>query len=106
MDNARMFWVPSISPSSIAFLTSDKFPRWKGSVLVGSLNGQSVQRIAFGQPSQAERRELLLRTLNTRFRDVVQGPDGFIYVATEQGSGGNAADGTILRIEPEPVGSR
>jgi glucose/arabinose dehydrogenase len=105
-DNARMFWVPSISPSSIAFLTSDKFPRWKGSVLVGSLNGQSVQRIAFGQPSQAERRELLLRTLNTRFRDVVQGPDGFIYVATEQGSGGNAADGTILRIEPEPVGSR
>lgn len=99
-ENARMFWVPSISPSSIAFLTSDKFPRWKGSVLVGSLNGQSIQRIAFGQPSQAERREPLLRSLNTRFRDVVQGPDGLIYVATEQSSGGDAADGTVLRVEP------
>jgi glucose/arabinose dehydrogenase len=100
MDNARMFWVPSISPSSIAFYTGDKFPRWKGSVLVGALNGQSVQRIAFGQPNQAERRDLLLRQLNVRFRDVVQGPDGFIYVATELGSGGNDPDGAILRIEP------
>jgi glucose/arabinose dehydrogenase len=100
MDNARMFWVPSISPSSLAFYTGDKFPRWKGSVLVGALNGQSVQRIAFGQPNQAERRDLLLRQLNVRFRDVVQGPDGFIYVATELASGGNNPDGTILRIEP------
>jgi glucose/arabinose dehydrogenase len=100
MDNARMFWVPSISPSSIAFYTGDKFPRWKGSVLVGALNGQSVQRIAFGQPNQAERRDLLLRQLSVRFRDVVQGPDGFIYVATELSSGGNNPDGTILRIEP------
>jgi glucose/arabinose dehydrogenase len=101
MDNPRMFWVPSISPSSLLFYTGDKFPRWKGNLLVGSLNGQSVQRVAFNQPSQAERREPLLRTLNIRFRDVVQGPDGYIYVATELGSGGNAADGTILRIEPE-----
>jgi aldose sugar dehydrogenase len=100
MDNARVFWVPSISPSSLLFYTGDKFPRWKGNLLVGSLNGQSVQRVAFNQPSQAERREPLLRALNLRFRDVVQGPDGFIYVATELGSGGNAADGTILRIEP------
>jgi len=100
MDNPRMFWVPSISPSSLLFYTGDKFPRWKDNMLVGSLNGLSIQRVAFNQPSQAERREPLLRSLNIRFRDVAQGPDGFIYVATERGSGGAAADGTILRIEP------
>jgi glucose/arabinose dehydrogenase len=100
MDNPRMFWVPAISPSSLIFYTGDRFPDWKNNMLVGALNGQSLQRIAFGQPSQAERREPLLRQLNVRIRDVQQGPDGLIYVATELGSGGNTADGTILRIEP------
>lgn len=100
MDNPRMFWVPSISPSSVMFYTGDKFPRWKHNMLVGSLNGLSIQRVAFGQPSQAEQREPLLRSMNLRFRDVVQGPDGYLYVATELASGGTAADGTVLRIEP------
>jgi len=100
MDDPRMFWVPSISPSSLAFYTGDKFQRWQGSMLVGALNGFSVQRVSFGQPSQAERREPLLRSLNIRIRDVVPSPDGFIYVATELRSGGTAADGTVLRLEP------
>jgi len=100
MDDPRMFWVPSISPSSLAFYTGDKFPRWKGSMLVGALNGQSLQRVSFNQPSQAERREPLLRQLGVRVRDVQQSPDGYLYVATEQRSGGTAADGTVLRLEP------
>jgi glucose/arabinose dehydrogenase len=100
MDDPRMFWVPSISPSSLAFYTGDKFPRWKNSMLVGSLNGLALQRVSFGQPSQAERREPLLRQLNVRIRDVQQGPDGLIYVATELRSAGTAADGTVLRLEP------
>jgi glucose/arabinose dehydrogenase len=100
MDNPRMFWVPSISPSSVTFYTGDRFPDWKNNMFVGALNGQSLQRIAFGQPSQAERREPLLRQLGIRIRDVQQGPDGLLYVATELGSGGNNADGTVLRIEP------
>lgn len=100
MDNPRVFWVPSISPSSILFYTGDLFPDWKGSLFVGALNGQQLQRIAFNQPSQAERREPLLTPLGIRVRDVVQGPDGSIYVATELRSGGAAPDGTILRIEP------
>jgi glucose/arabinose dehydrogenase len=100
MDDPRMFWVPSISPSSLAFYTGDEFPRWKNSMLVGSLNGLALQRVAFGQPSQAERREPLLRQLNVRIRDVQQGPDGLIYVATELRSAGTAADGTVLRLEP------
>jgi glucose/arabinose dehydrogenase len=100
MENPRMFWVPSISPSSIAFYTADRFPSWKGSLLVGALNGQALIRVSFNQPSQAERREPLLAQLKVRFRDVQVGPDGLVYVATELGSGGNNPDGTILRIEP------
>ena len=99
MDNPRIHWVPSISPSSIMFYTGDKFPRWKNNLFVGALTTKQLQRIAFGQPSQAERREALLVPLNVRVRDVQQSPDGYIYVATEQATGGGA-DGTILRIEP------
>jgi glucose/arabinose dehydrogenase len=100
MDDPRMFWVPSISPSSLAFYTGDKFPQWKNSMLVGSLTQTNLQRVAFGQPSQAERREPVLRQLGLRIRDVQQGPDGFIYVATERSFGGTRADGTVLRLEP------
>jgi glucose/arabinose dehydrogenase len=100
MDNARMFWVPSISPSSIMFYTGDKFPRWKNNLFVGALTTRQLIRVAFGQPSQAERREGLLIPLNIRVRDVQQSPDGYIYVATEGASGGNASDGMVLKIEP------
>jgi len=100
MDNPRMFWVPSISPSSIIFYTGDKFPNWKNNLFVGALTTQQLIRIAFGQPSQAERREGLLIPLHERIRDVQQGPDGYIYVATERGTRGDVADGTVLRIEP------
>lgn len=100
MDSPRMFWVPSISPSSVMFYTGERFPQWRGNLFVGALNGLSLQRIAFGQPSQAERREPLLRTLNTRIRDVQQSRDGFIFVATERRFGGAEADGMILRLEP------
>jgi len=100
MDNPRIHWVPSISPSSIMFYTGDKFPQWKNSLFVGALTTRQLQRISFNQPSQAERREPLLLPLNIRVRDVQQSPDGYIYVATEQGSRGDTSDGTVLRIEP------
>jgi aldose sugar dehydrogenase len=100
MDNARIFWVPSISPSSIMFYTGDKFPKWKNSLFVGALTTAQLIRMSFGQPSQAEKREGLLVPLHERIRDVQQGPDGYIYVVTEHASGGNAADGFLLRIEP------
>lgn len=100
MDNARMFWVPSISPSSILFYTGTKFPQWKNNLFVGSLTQKQLLRVSFNQPSQAEKREGLLIPLNERIRDVAQSPDGFIYVATEKASGGGVADGTVLRLEP------
>ena len=100
MDNPRIHWVPSISPSSIMFYTGDKFPRWKNNLFVGALTTRQLVRIAFGQPSQAERREGLLIPMDVRPRDVQQSPDGYIYVVTEQSSGGNNLDGMVLRIEP------
>jgi glucose/arabinose dehydrogenase len=100
MDNPRIHWVPSISPSSLMFYTGDKFPNWKNSLFVGALTTRVLLRVSFNQPSQAERREPLLAQLNVRVRDVQQGPDGYIYVATEQAIRGDAADGTVLRIEP------
>jgi glucose/arabinose dehydrogenase len=100
MENPRMFWVPSISPSSITFYTGNRFPSWKGNLFVGALNGKQLQRVAFNQPSQAERREPLLTQLDVRVRDVGQGPDGLLYVATETRTAGEDPDGAILRIEP------
>jgi glucose/arabinose dehydrogenase len=95
-----MHWVPSISPSSIMFYTGDKFPKWKNNLFVGSLTQTELIRVAFKQPSQAEKREPLLVPLQQRIRDVQQGPDGFIYVATERTFRGDAVDGMVLRIEP------
>ena len=100
MDNPRVFWVPAISPSSMIFYTGNKFPDWKNNMFVGALTGRSLIRIAFHQPSQAEHRERLLVPLDVRIRDVAQSPDGYLYVATEQASGGTDLTGTVLRIEP------
>jgi aldose sugar dehydrogenase len=66
MDNPRIHWVPSISPSSLMFYSGDKFPKWKNSLFVGALTTRQLQRISFNQPSQAERREPLLLPLNVR----------------------------------------
>ncbi len=100
MDNPRIHWVPSISPSSILFYTGDKFPEWRNNLFVGALTTRQLQRIAFDQPSQAEQREGLMTELDVRVRDVVQSPDGYIYIATERSFGGPLADGMVLRLEP------
>jgi glucose/arabinose dehydrogenase len=101
MDSPRMIWVPAISPSGLIFYSGDRFKGWKNSIFLGALNGKALWRVSFNQPQQAEKREVLLASLNVRFRDVQQGPDGNLYVATELESTGAATTGTVLRIEPE-----
>ena len=102
MDDPRMFWVPSISPAGLMFYNGDRFKGWNKSMFVGALNGKALWRMSFNQPQQAEKREVLLSSLNVRVRDVQQGPDGNIYIATERESAGAAKTGTVLRIEPAP----
>ncbi len=88
------WWLPtSIAPSGLAFVTSDRYPGWKGSLLVGALRGQMLVRLLLdGRKVVAEER--LLSLLNVRIRDVRQGPDGFVYIVTE------GADGQVMRLEP------
>ncbi len=95
-----VFWMPAIAPSGMLFYTGDALPKWKGDIFVGSLRtGQipgtgHLERILINEDLEELRRESLLTDLRHRIRDVRQGPDGFIYLATEQ------RDGVILRIEP------
>jgi aldose sugar dehydrogenase len=100
MEQPRMFWVPQISPAGMAWYTGSAFPQWKNNLIVGSLSGQHVERISFGNPGQAERREVLLRELGVRFRDVEVGPDGLVYLSTEVRYGSGQPDGTVIRLEP------
>ena len=114
MDNARMFWVPSISPSSIMFYTGDKFPRWKNNLFVGALTTKQLIRVAFGQPSQAERREGLAdssrrshprratesRRLHLRCDGRREWRHGDGWNGSEDRAGGRGGSGEISSIVP------
>lgn len=87
------YWDPSIAPSGMAFYTGDAFPAWQGDLFVGSLKfGLLVRLDMDGDRITAEER--LLQGLDDRVRDVRQGPDGLIYLLTDD------YDGRILRLEP------
>ncbi|RVU33822.1 PQQ-dependent sugar dehydrogenase [Hwanghaeella grinnelliae] len=87
------YWDPSIAPSGMAFYTGDVFPQWRGDLFVGSLKfGLLVRLDMDGTRITAEER--LLEGLDDRVRDVRQGPDGMIYLLTDD------YDGRILRLEP------
>ncbi|MBR9853877.1 MAG: PQQ-dependent sugar dehydrogenase [Algicola sp.] len=74
-------WTPSIAPSGATFVTSDKYPKWKGSLLVGSLAFQYLERLEI-KNNKVTNREKLLDGVG-RVRNVRQAPDGFIYVGVE-----------------------
>jgi glucose/arabinose dehydrogenase len=99
-DDPIVFWVPSIAASGLTFYTGDRFPGWKRNVLVGGMregeiarSGQ-IQRIVFNDKWEEMRREPLLRELHQRVRDIRQGPDGLLYLITEEDQA------ALLRIEP------
>jgi glucose/arabinose dehydrogenase len=95
-----VYWTPSISVSGLGFYQGDALPKWKGDLFVGGVRyGEipgtgRVDRILLNENFQELRRESLLIDLRQRIRDVKAGPDGFIYVATDE------EQGAILRIEP------
>lgn len=75
------YWVPSIAPSGMTFVTSDKYPDWSGNLLAGSLSFQYLERLQL-DGTKVTYREKLLENIG-RVRNVRQGPDGYIYVAVE-----------------------
>ena len=99
-ESPLLVWLPAIAVSGITVYTSDRFPAWKGNVFVGALRQGGIpgtghlQRIVFNDRIEELRRESLLTELRQRIREVREGPDGFLYVLTDE------EDGALLRIEP------
>jgi glucose/arabinose dehydrogenase len=102
VEQPLVLWFPSIGPSGMTFYTGDRFPAWKGNLFVGSARwGEipgtgSLQRVVLNSKLEEIRRESLLGDLHQRFRDVRQGPDGYLYALTDEN------EGALLRLEPAP----
>lgn len=95
MEQPLHYWVPSIAPSGMAFLTSDRYgPVWKGNLFVGSLKFQYLDRIELAADGKVLREHKLLTELGQRVRDVRQGPDGWLYVLTD------SSNGRLVRVLP------
>lgn len=93
MEQPLFYWDPSIAPSGAAFYTGPVWPAWRNSLFVGALAGQMLVRLSTeGEKVTGEER--LLTDIGARIRDVVQGPDGFIYLLSDD------ADGKVLRVRP------
>lgn len=91
MEQPVFYWVPSIAPCGMCFVTGNRYPGWKNNILIGSLRFQYVERVVLdGQ--KFSHREKLIEGIG-RVRNVVMGPDGLVYVATEY-------PGMILRLIP------
>jgi glucose/arabinose dehydrogenase len=99
IENPVVYWTPAIAVSGMAFYTGDRFPAWKGNVFVGALrfgeiaNTGHLQRIVLNPKGEEVRREMLLTELRQRIRDVREGPDGYLYLLTDENPG------ALLRIE-------
>jgi glucose/arabinose dehydrogenase len=86
-------WVPSIAPSGMAFYNGDKFPRWRGDLFVGALKDQMLVRLKLDGEKVVREERILKNTLG-RIRDVRVGPDGLIYLLTDE------QNGVLARLEP------
>lgn len=88
------YWDPVIAPSGMAFYEADLFPAWKGSLFVGALAGKHVARLTL-DGDRVVGEERILTELKQRIRDVVVGPDGALYLATD------SAAGKVLKLTPK-----
>lgn len=95
MEQPWLFWSPSISLAAITIYTGNRFPDWKGNIFVGGLIGTQLDRIVLNPANGLPiRRQSLLTELKQRIREVRQGPDGLLYLLTDEEAG------ALLRIEP------
>ena len=100
MELPLVVWLPAIAVAGMTVYTGDEFPAWRGNVFVGSLREGGIpgtghlQRIVFNERTEEIRRESMLRDLRQRIREVREGPDGYLYLLTDED------EGALLRIEP------
>ncbi|MGE5267782.1 MAG: PQQ-dependent sugar dehydrogenase [Deltaproteobacteria bacterium] len=88
------YWIPSIATSGLAVYNGDLFPGWKGNIFVGGLKGAQLARLVL-RDGQVIAEETLLQELDQRIRDVRQGPDGALWLLTD-----DPRDGQIVRVSP------
>jgi glucose/arabinose dehydrogenase len=106
IEQPLIVWLPSIAPSGLAIYVGDRFPGWSGNLFVSSARiGQiprtgGLERVVVNDELHELRRERLLTELRQRIANVRQGPDGLLYVLTDQLE---TEDGALLRIEPAPL---
>ncbi|MDO9381908.1 MAG: PQQ-dependent sugar dehydrogenase [Hyphomicrobiaceae bacterium] len=93
MEQAVYYWVPSIATSGLTFYTGDLFPEWKGNLFVGGLKATQLQRLVL-KDGAVVAAEVLLKDEGDRIRDVRQGPDGALWLLTDD------QDGKLLRLSP------
>jgi aldose sugar dehydrogenase len=86
-------FLPTHAPSGLAMVTADRFPRWQGNLLAGGLRAERIRRVVLEDGAVVHEEELLLGLVG-RIRDVREGPDGNIYVLSDD------ADGALYRVEP------
>ena len=94
MEQPVYYWDPVIAPSGMLFYTGDAFPGWKGSVLIGSMQPGALVRLELAGGKVVREERYREGELGSRIRDVQQGPDGLVYVVTDEG------DGRLLRVLP------
>jgi glucose/arabinose dehydrogenase len=93
MEGPLVYWMPAIAASGLMIYTGDKFPQWRNNAFVGAMrygeipNTGHLQRIVFNEKTEEIRREMLLTEFRQRIRDVKQGPDGFVYLLTDENPG-------------------
>jgi glucose/arabinose dehydrogenase len=95
MEQPRHIWVPSIGISGAMFYTGDRFPGWKGNLFIGGMVGEQIGRVTIAG-DKVLARETLLPGVG-RIRDIRQGPDGFVYLVTEDEDGKPTP---VVRLEP------
>lgn len=98
MEQPAAFWVPSIGISGLMVYRGDQFPNWRGNIFVGGLSGnyQRLVRVSVNGETVTSREPLLVGEY--RIRDVREGPDGYVYIATDNLFPGQPSD--IIRLEP------
>ena len=92
MEQPIAHWTPAIAPSGMTFLTSDRYPGWKGDLFIGALRGQILLHLQL-DGRRVVKQEPLLQDLHERIRHVRQAPDGWLYLLTD------SDDGRIVRLE-------
>jgi glucose/arabinose dehydrogenase len=95
MEQPTRVWVPSIGISGLMFYTGDRFPQWRGNMFVGGMAGQQLSRLTLDGQRVLNEEFLVQRT--GRIRDARQGPDGFIYLVTDDRDGKPTP---VYRLEP------